>query len=459
MAKLTQCHSGDFNPIALFEESCRVIFRLACRHGLDHALLLQRDHPTPESFRRACHQGFAEAQALILGGLLEVQDSQRSLEANLKLARRDRNKTGMKSISRDIKLEKLKERILRKLADSIAWHLIGGQSYIARRLFVRAPSRPTLIQSNLESVVAVANRLNADNPLDFALISDLTSFVQPGDILHLTSEGIRVVEVKQGEKNEEAFNEIAKYSLEQGHDMQVDEILNSHPLKDQIVRILRQQRKADQALSLINTGAGNDPATGTPVNVITVMHPEVRYYKELLDLLVQLGPGKDWAFSVLKGGLFIGAYKGVFQGYGRTALLMSAFEEANTSYPVTDLREGLEQPLVEPIFVKPLDEDKLFDIVFGRVSVLLLLRLDHMVELYGSTDVKAEFMSPKQSRKAQAKQPRHQMLMHNKQCIKLEFPNGQAITLGDGIYTRIVFDTLTPECVIGMSVDSIKEDA
>ena len=138
---------------------------------------------------------------------------------------------------------------------------------------------------------------------------------------------------------------------------------------------------------------------------------------------------------------------------------MSAFEEANTSYPVTDLREGLEQPLVEPIFVKPLDEDELFDIVFGRVSVLLLLRLDHMVELYSSADVKAEFMSAKQSRKAQAKQPKHRMLRHNNQCIKLEFPNGQAMTLGDGIYTRIVFDTLTPEFVIRMSVDSIKEDA
>lgn len=458
MRRINPNPSDEHHPLALFEARCRRIFQLACYYGSKHALLLERDRPTPESFRRACHQGFAEAQMLILNELLEVQDSRKDLETKVKIARQARDRLAISDLKREIGIDNLKEHILRKLADSIAWHLIGGQSYIARRLCIREPSRPTLRESNLASVASLAAHLNASSPLEFALMSDLTSFVQVGDILQLTSKGIRIIEVKQGAKNHEAMSVISEFSLDQEQDERVDEILDNHPLKDQINRMLRQQRKADQATTVINTGIGNDPATGTKVNIPDVFHAEEHYYEELQSLLAQLGPSKDWAFTAIKGGLYIGAYKGVWQRLGRYALLGSAFEDIDQSYPVTDLRDGLAQALVEPVFVKPLSEDQIFDIVFGRVSVLLLLRVDEMIHLYSGTDVRAEFLSVKQSRKVQGREPRHRLLMHNGQSLKVVYPTGQEIIAGDGFYTRIVFDSLTPQCVVSMSVNAFKVD-
>jgi hypothetical protein len=189
-----------------------------------------------------------------------------------------------------------------------------------------------------------------------------------------------------------------------------------------------------------------------------VFHAEEHYYEDLQSLLSQLSPSKDWAFTAIKGGLYIGVYKGVWQRLGRHILLGSAFEDFEKSYPVTDLRDGLAKALVEPIFVKPLSEDQIFDIVFGRVSVLLLLRVDEMVSLYSDTDVRAEFLSVKQSRKVQGREPRHQLLMHNGQCLKVAYPTGQEIIAGDGVYTRIVFDSLTPHCVVSMSVNAFNVD-
>ena len=75
-------------------------------------------------------------------------------------------------------MENFKEHIIRKLADSIAWRMIGGQNYIARRLCLRESSRPTLKASSLASVLNIVNEYNDSNPLGFALISDITSFVQ-----------------------------------------------------------------------------------------------------------------------------------------------------------------------------------------------------------------------------------------------------------------------------------------
>ena len=90
--------------------------------------------------------------------------------------------------------------------------------------------------------------------------------------------------------------------------------------------------------------------------------------------------------------------------------------------------------------------------------MLLLLRVDEMVSLYSSTDVRAEFISVKQSRKVQGREPKHRLLMHNDQCLKVVYPTGREIIAGDGIFTRIVFDSLTPQCVVSMSVNAFNVD-
>jgi hypothetical protein len=447
---ILQSPSEKYQPLALFEQRCRIIYRLACKHGAEHALRLEGERATPESFRRACHIGFAEAQVLILEELIQVQDSRKELDEKLKSARKGRDKLASTEVMQQIDLENLKEHIIRKLADSIAWHLIGGQNYIARRLCLRESSRPTLKASNLASVLNFANEFNDSNPLGFALISDITSFVQLGDVLLIGGNGLQIIEVKEGAKNHESMSFIAENLLTEAEDEQIRKALDGHPLNDQIRRILRQHTRTTQATTLLNTGAGIDPATGDGVQIPDKYHTEEHYFDELQNLLTQLGPKKDWAFTVLEGGLYIGAYKGVSRRLGPSLLRRTAFEEINDTYPVTSLREGLAQALVEPIFVKPLSEDQIFDIAFGRVAVFILLRLDQMLSLYSGTPARAEFLSVKQSRKQQDKCREHRLFTHEGQCVRVICPTGTSFLMGDGVRTRVVFDSLTPQCVVAM---------
>ncbi|MAI42105.1 MAG: hypothetical protein CMP95_06580 [Gammaproteobacteria bacterium] len=399
MRSTDQSSSEKYHSLALFEQRCRTIFRLACKHGAEHALRLEGERATPETFRRACHLGFAEAQILILKELIKIQDLRKELDAKLKSARKSRDKLAAKEIKQQFDLENLKEHIVRKLADSIAWHLIGGQNYIARRLCLRESSRPTLKASNLLTVLNFVNEYNDSNPLDFALISDITSFVQLGDVLLVGENGLQIIELKEGAKNHESISVISDNLLTEAEDEQIRKILDDNPLKDQIRRILRQHTRTTQFTTLLNTGAGIDPATGYRVQIPDVYHIEEHYFDEIQKLLTQLGPKKDWAFTVLEGGLYVGAYKGVCRRFGPSLLRRTAFEEVNNAYPVASLREGLAEALVEPIFVKPLSEDQLFDIAFGRVAIFILLRLDQMLSLYSGTPASAEFLSVKQSRK------------------------------------------------------------
>ncbi|MCP9905449.1 hypothetical protein KBY85_15090 [Cyanobium sp. BA5m-10] len=451
MRSTLQSPSEEYQPLALFEQRCRTIYRLTCKHGTEHALRLEDERATPESFRRACHIRFAEAQILILEELIQVQDSKKELNAKLKSARKGRDKLASTEVKQQIGLENLKEHIIRKLADSIAWHLIGGQNYIARRLCLRESSRPTLKASNLASVLNFVNEYNGSNPLGFALISDITSFVQLGDVLLIGGNGLQIIEVKEGAKNHESMSFIAENLLTEAEDEQIRKALDDHPLNEQIRRILRQHTKMTQATTLLNTGGGIDPATGERVQIPDMYHTEEHYFDELQNLITQLGPKKDWALTVLEGGLYIGAYKGVWRRLGPSLLRRTAYEEINDTYPVTSLREGLAQALVEPIFVKPLSEDQIFDITFGRVAVFILLRLDQMLSLYSGTPARAEFLSVKQSRKQQEKCREHSLFTHEGQCVRVVYPTGTSFLMGDGVRTRVVFDTLTPQCVVAMS--------
>ena len=91
--------------------------------------------------------------------------------------------------------------LLRGIADSIAWQILGYQLCYARRLFVsQQPSN--LNHCNLDSAILVAKKSAEDATDSMPLISDLTSFIQVGDILNLDpSKGITINEIKEGDKN------------------------------------------------------------------------------------------------------------------------------------------------------------------------------------------------------------------------------------------------------------------
>jgi len=73
------------------------------------------------------------------------------------------------------------EALYRMAMDTIAWQMLERQLCYARRFF-REQRQPSLSNSNLESVVIAARGLREQKPDSMPLITDLTTFVQIGDI-------------------------------------------------------------------------------------------------------------------------------------------------------------------------------------------------------------------------------------------------------------------------------------
>src|SRR5690606_10340458 len=128
------------------------------------------------SFFAEVHKDFSKAQRIICNGLLEKEEELEKIKIALKNARRDKNKNLVTELETKKIVNHFRQLVYRKLADSIAWQLIKGQHYVARRLFINQPP-PVINSSNISDVIKRVNELNKDEQ-SFALISDLTSFIQ-----------------------------------------------------------------------------------------------------------------------------------------------------------------------------------------------------------------------------------------------------------------------------------------
>ena len=276
------------DSLKLFEMRARVIYHYACRYGVEHTPYEVNGEWSPEAFVRTCHAGFAMAQHLIVDELITLHQRQRELTTQLGIVRRERDKASQNKIKQLLGTEKFKEQVIRKLADSIAWQLLRNQNYIARRLYIGEDSPPSIDKSNLASVVKVINELNAKDPLSFALISDTTSFIQVGDVLRIHHNGIEIIEVKEGEKNLQAITILE--SLEESSEIEEKKLAGEHgqDLAKQITRMSRQQKRAQRAVNVLNTGSGPDTSTGIPIQVKDVEFPESKYLSDLKNLFEEL---------------------------------------------------------------------------------------------------------------------------------------------------------------------------
>ena len=173
-----------------FEQLTRTIFDLTHQYAIDNLPLNYDTHPSKwkeediKQFQIYVHKGFKQAQELILNEILGLQVSTKNLNNDLKSCRKKKDTKKAKEIENEITLVKHKEVILRSFIDFIAWQFLGGQYYRVRRFYddrERSNSRPTLASSNVQSIIDAVNYYHAQDESNFALISDLSSFIDIGD--------------------------------------------------------------------------------------------------------------------------------------------------------------------------------------------------------------------------------------------------------------------------------------
>jgi hypothetical protein len=448
------------------ERTVQTIFREVCIHeerDLQASAITGERILAFERLRRR-NLRFGRAQILLIKELRSTIGNQQRLKSAIKVARRNRDKASVNALRPELKWEGFKETIFRSLANCIAWQLIDGRVDIARHLDISEPTRPNLDSSNVISVTAVAEVLNQNNPLSFALVSDLTSFVQIGDLLRrdVNSPILSVIEVKEGEKNVQAIELLGQAGA---GNLNLDEIALTHgeTLMKQVRRMQRQRVTRDQAREIINSGKGVDPVSGLPVWVPEKVFYADHYDHAVANSLTELDE-RMRSYAVIEKAVLVGCYTSKMKRVGYTILHSIAEQEFKQNFVVVNFGPGSLTARVQPVFMKPFREKDIFDIVFDRTRIYIAIGLDLILEMFKERGYDVRWASKRETAKLLARP--EEVKLNSNRNYKLFTAEGRALAisnsevemyLGDALVTRLAYDNMVPSSFIRMSSQSLEQ--
>lgn len=294
-----------------FERELKLLINDIREYGIQHAALTKRDLPGTQAhnqFVMQVHKGYMLAQRGVLCNLTRVLKEKKQAKAMLKDANRRRDQEAKEECLSLLEKLKVQEVILRKIMDSVAWTLLGCEITDVRRLY--GGEEPIdITDSNIQSCVEYSEQVFANNPMEFALISDLTTFVQAGDILHYKyGESLCIVELKSGETNKRVFELLDSYS-----EGKCDRYLylslekEGDKFKKQFARTVKQMAAEEEVVNVLKTGKGTDRLTGLPIDIIQG-RLELDTYTETVINLIEKARGKGYAIGAVENCLFLGVY-------------------------------------------------------------------------------------------------------------------------------------------------------
>ncbi len=396
-----------------------------------------------KKFIEKVHEGFKTAQNLLIEEIQYYQTLLRNTIQELKQFRRDRDKKSEEITKSNIAIIKQRLSTFHHIADSIAWQLIGGEIHIARRFHIGEQESKNLDSSNIKHAISVVNQINK-NPLDFALISDLTNFVQIGDVIAKSNGRIGIMELKEGSVNEQIsdfFEQMKKDDKEITEDVLKAEF-DDKTIK-QVKRMQRQMMRADRATEVIKNDEGIDPVSGGKITVSTPTIPTEGYHQEILALKDKLDT-KIWAYTVIEKCLHLGMYrdKGILMA---GVAIEATIKRETENYIMMDWL-SITDNLSQPIFAKPFDPEFILDILTGKIKIILGLNLDRLIEVFNELGIETKWLTTKETAKIKKLQTRKDMVVVNNRGISMKVPHlkESEMILGGGIISKILFDNINP---------------
>ncbi len=202
-----------------------------------------------KEFIAACHRGFEKGQARVLSSLRDLSQT-----------------TEVSPDERDFRM-----LCLRKVIDAIAVQLLRMKDHVRRRLCLE-PRIRNIDPRVVEEAHARALEMNRESRQTFALVADLTTFVQVCDIIRVDFRDgrfrTRLIELKTGKVNDMLLEELEKFEPRPEALAQLDEdprIPASH--LPQAKRMLRQRIRLARIEETLRTDHGTDPVTGATIHL------------------------------------------------------------------------------------------------------------------------------------------------------------------------------------------------
>jgi len=413
------------------------------------------DESIKTKFFTACHDGFKIAQRLLIIEIKKYQSLLRETTSQLKEFRRQRDKENEKITDTKIKIIEQRLHNFSHIADGIAWQLIGGQIHIARRFHIQEKSSKYLDSSNIEHAIQTAEEINK-NPNDFALISDLTSFVQIGDLLVRHDKIIGIMELKEGKINDQIkeFLDNLENAGKTVSDNELKEKFDDKTIK-QLKRMQRQQERAVKATDVINNDKGIDPVSGGNIVVST---PTVftEYYHEELSKLQDDLKNKIWAYTCLETCLHIGMYRDegiVMAGFAIEEIL----KEQTANYIIIDWL-AITHNLSEPLFGKPFSPEFIIDVLTGKIKIIIGLDLDALIYTFNVFGLESRWLTEKETAKIKQRAIREGMVIINKRGIAVTLPDQKEVIISGGTISKILYDSIKPTSIAKSMLNLVSPD-
>lgn len=339
-----------------------------------------------------------------------------------------------------------KVALLRKVTDGIAWQLISHHLYIARRLY-REQQPVDLLSSNFASVRKAAAHYQADDYSQFALMSDLTSFVQVGDLLVKQSNGnVAIIEVKEGEKNEQIGDFLDTFAEAPSYDA-LRSFYEQHGPKgyQQLMRMTRQVARMSAITSLINKDEGVDFDSKQRITVNREAFGVDGYDDQLSDVIndaLRTGSSVTTVDDCFLIGAFAREMRHIAPLAFRSVIRKAGFVP---KLPIANLMTCMSHPLALPIYLRAIPVEQTFDLLFDRVAVFMLVDLDRFMKKASEIGVPMRWSTRKEAAKMGGDFGATRI--DNRVPIA-DIRDDMQIALGDGPIFRILYHGTRPVSAI-----------
>ena len=406
-----------------------------------------------------------------MGELQRIQEERSSNKKALKRAKNQRKKEQQFEISQAIQILNREEAILRRLADSLAWVLLGSRRWEIRRLW-QGGRPPSLATSNVPSLEKVLDTIRPDE-LQFALMSDLTSSIQLGDLVwtNYRSGQTSLVEVKEGATNFEIL-EFMKSFQQTGcvRALQFFKAERTESEFKQFERVLRQHKRMSQAAHFTENDSGIDPRTGERMLLSKDVFPLEFYEEELSSALLDALATGSSSFVIDECLQVIAHRRDTLEGQAFHAevahsaghflsdeCLIEHLEESEQDTGVFrwdrlpsepwELSRNLYTPDIQPLFLMNVPPEALRAVAFGHLRVAFILDVTRWMKLIEAQGVKVNLEDP--SKREKASQHHKLMLLHQEKYIAVT--NGAfEVRLGSGYKVRMALEAARPASLAKM---------
>ena len=423
---------------------------------------LQKYLKNPTGYRefiKYVHEGFQKGQLLIIDELLAINTSRDECVQALRVAKKEKKKDEITKLGKRLSSLINQEAIIRRLADAVAWQMFNHHTHIARRLYVEG-GPCSIKSSNLKDGKDFIINFNTKNSLQFALLTDLTSFIHIGDVLLVDKSGkgprLGIMELKDGVVNKEICKNLNFYY--QGK-ITVEQLIKDVASKGedyikQLTRVYKQDEKIYARVNIINKDGGCD-FNGTNVKIskdFFVLH----FFHDRIRHLLNISKKKKWAIDCVDGCLFIGVYQEGFSAYEAFILWMRALK---IKFPIHDFRMAYKIPCSSSPFLIPLlSRTEIIKIALGEIKILFCLDYEAWFKIADKIDLKLQWAGRKETMDElkKGKGKKRELIVVQDKGVKI-VDKSRSILLGTGVWARIFCDWTIPISIIEMFKHSIED--